>query len=219
MVRTSGDEGGFAEVSTFDRCDFAGVASVKVGEMGFVDVSTCDSGAGAGAIAGGDGSSLTPLDTGYSLELGSSLGLDSNKEGRDRKGSDLVGRSGICSTSPVFGDIWPKSVIGGRLGIGLSAPGDVRYVISCRHLDRQRLFITGSMKKGKEGRETYCLRYSLLLALLFGSRGIEPMFFHGLVSEPFVDPDDDFDVPAWCPFVLSRSRRGHQRTTRVHFHN
>ena len=96
--------------------------------------------------------------------------------------------------------------MGGRLGMGLRAPGDVRYVISCRHLDRQRLSPAGLKEDGKAGWETHCLRYSLLLALLFGSRGIEPMFFHGLVSEPFVEPDDDLEVPAWFPFVLNRSR-------------
>ena len=61
MVRTSGDEGGLADVSTFDKCDFAGAASVEVGEMGLVDVPSCDSGVVAGAGAGACGSSLIPL--------------------------------------------------------------------------------------------------------------------------------------------------------------
>ena len=43
------------------------------------------------------------------------------------------------------------------------------------------------------------------------------MFFHGLVSEPFVDPDDDFEVPAWCPFALNRSREGISARPRITF--
>ena len=42
--------------------------------------------------------------------------------------------------------------MGGRLGMGFSAPGDVRYVISCRHLDRQHLFPAASrLKEGWKG--------------------------------------------------------------------
>jgi hypothetical protein len=52
------------------------------------------------------------------------------------------------------------------------------------------------------------LRYSLLLALLFGSRGTAPTLFQVLLdTEPELESLDDFDIadilddPAW-PFTL-----------------
>jgi hypothetical protein len=65
---------------------------------------------------------------------GSSLGR-SNMDGRARFGNAFVGLSGSRIGSEVdFGSIDSGSSISGRGGRGLRAPGEVRYVISCRHL-------------------------------------------------------------------------------------
>jgi hypothetical protein len=80
-----------------------------------------------GASSGGE-ASLVPFTS------GSSLGR-SNMDGRARLGNAFVGLSGSCIGSEVdLGSMDSGSSISGRGGRGLRAPGEVRYVISCRHL-------------------------------------------------------------------------------------
>jgi len=88
----------------------------------------------------------------------------------------------------------------GLAGNGFKAPGEVRYVISCKHLD-----VSIALRAW-----TYCLRYSLLLARDFGSLGTAPTLFQ--VFAPELESLDDFDMtdilddPA-CPFILRSTHR------------
>jgi len=88
----------------------------------------------AGASGGGE-ASLVPFTS------GSSLGR-SNIDGSARFGNAFVGLSGSWIGSDL-GSINSGSSISGRGGRGLRAPGEVRYVISCRHLLSEHAFETG----------------------------------------------------------------------------
>ncbi len=118
IVRTAGEDGGRA------------VVSIRIG---------WDSGSSLGGGAEDDDSadsSFIPLTTG---SAGCS-GL-TNMEGMEWSGNVFRGRSGGGAESagswcegPFSGIGDEGSSLGGRGGRGLRAPGEVRYVISCKHL-------------------------------------------------------------------------------------